>query len=200
MGRDKAFIDFGGSPMAAVAVNALRNAGASTVRCVGGDQVRLRDLGLGVGLLADDHPGEGPLGALLTAFERRPDGLAVVLTCDLPLIDATVVRAVLHTLLREPGAAVAAPRHQGRLQLLTAAYRPALVLGALRHAFAAGERAVRAGLAGVEVLEAPLADDEQHKLRDADTPGTLAAMLAAAATESGCPMHPGEHSAHSESR
>lgn len=174
MGRDKAYIEVEGVPLVLVAAGALRAAGATAVCCVGGDAERLGRLGLTH--VPDDQPGEGPLGALLTAFERHPSGVAMVLTCDLPLVDACAVTAVIDTLGRHPHAGVAAPRLDGRLQLLCAAYRPAMVLDPLRSAFGSGRRAVRAVLAHVEVAEVELVGELAAKLRDADTPQVLAEL------------------------
>lgn len=157
--------------MVLVAATALRNAGATSVCCIGGDAERLARLGLAQ--LPDENPGEGPLGGLLTAFASPRSGPVMVLSCDLPLIDSAVVAVVITTLVRHPRAAVAAPRHQGRLQLLTAAYRPELVFAQLRTAFDAGERAVRVVLEQVPVVEVSLPAEHVGKLRDVDTPGAL---------------------------
>ncbi len=68
MGTDKAFIAVHGEPMVLRAVRALQNAGAQTTVVVGGDTPRFKAMGLTT--LADDHPGEGPLGAVLTALRN----------------------------------------------------------------------------------------------------------------------------------
>jgi molybdopterin-guanine dinucleotide biosynthesis protein A len=66
MGRDKAFVVVDGEPMVVRVARALRGAGADEVVAVGGDEARLSALGLAH--LPDDHPGEGPLGGVLTAL------------------------------------------------------------------------------------------------------------------------------------
>lgn len=177
MGRDKALIEIDGRPMARIAADALIGAGATSVRAVGGDATALARLGLSV--IADRHPGEGPLGALLDAFDAdqadhtdQADVL-MVLTCDLPFVDASVVAPVVEALLARPDAAVAAPMLGGRRQLLSAAYRPALVRDAARRAFANGQRAVRAGLHELRVAEVLLDDALRWRLEDADTPQDL---------------------------
>ncbi|MCY4176083.1 MAG: molybdenum cofactor guanylyltransferase [Acidimicrobiaceae bacterium] len=79
MGTDKAFIVVDGEPMVLRAARALQAAGVRRTVVVGGDEPRLKALGLET--LADDHPGEGPLGAVLTALTslqgagvaQRPD-------------------------------------------------------------------------------------------------------------------------------
>ncbi len=174
MGRDKAFIEFDGVPLVLVAAAALLGAGATSLCCVGGDEERLAELGLSH--VVDGHPGEGPLGGLLTAFERDPGGLVMVLTCDLPLVRAAAVSAMVDSLGDHPHAAVAAPRLEDRLQLLSAAYRPAMVLDVLGSAFRCGQRAVRTALAGLEVVEVELSGELAATLRDADTPRDLAEL------------------------
>ena len=179
MGRDKAFIDIEGRPMVRHAWDALRDAGATSVRCIGGDAPRLEALGLVV--QPDDHPGEGPLGALLTALgpsepsQGRPcaaeDAVLVVLTCDLPFVDASVIGPLLDALARHREAAGAAPLLAGEMQYLTAAYRPNLVRPTVERAFQEGRRAVRAGLA--ELFVVAVDGIEARRLTDADTPAEL---------------------------
>lgn len=182
MGRDKALIEIDGRPMARIAADALLAAGAASVHAVGGDVTALTRLGLSV--IADRHPGEGPLGALLDAFDAPGIGIGgcdggddgdvlMVLTCDLPHVDASVVVPVVEALLARPDVAVAAPILQGRRQLLSAAYRPALVRDAARRAFAEGRRAVRAALHDLPVAEVRLDASLTWRLEDADTPQDL---------------------------
>lgn len=141
MGRDKALLEVGGRALALVAATALRGAGAARVLAVGGDQAGLASLGLDV--VADAHPGAGPLGGILTALEEACSEEVVVLACDLPDVDAASVRLVLDALRADPTAAVAWPEQDGRLHVLHAAWRTGLALPALSAAFAAGERSVR---------------------------------------------------------
>jgi len=172
MGRDKALVEVAGRPLARIAADALTGAGATRVCCIGGDTDALTALGLEV--VADRHPGEGPLGGLLTAFTdpvARPDEPVMVLTCDLPGIDPVVVAAVVACLLDHDDADVAAPTVAGRPQLLTAAYRPDRVLPVARRAFVAGARAVRAGLAGLRIVD--VTGIAPERLDDADTPDDL---------------------------
>lgn len=140
MGRDKALLEVGGRALALVAATALRTAGAAEVLAVGGDQAGLASLGLDV--VADSHPGAGPLGGILAALAAAGSEEVVVLACDLPGVDATSVHLVLQALRADPRAAVAWPEHDGRLHVLHAAWRRSLALPVLEAAFAAGERSV----------------------------------------------------------
>lgn len=168
MGVDKATLVVRGQALAATAAAALAEAGARSVHAVGGDASALAGLGLEV--WPDDHPGEGPLGGLLTALRRAEEDLVVVVSCDLPDLDAATVAALAAALEARPDAHVAAPVAGGRLQVLTAAYR----VGAapvLRAAFGAGERSVRRAAAGLVVAEVP--GLEPVALADVDRPEDL---------------------------
>jgi molybdopterin-guanine dinucleotide biosynthesis protein A len=168
MGRDKALIEIEGRPLVAIAADALREAGAAAVTVVGGDEVAFHDLGLDV--RPDEHPDEGPLGAIVTALGTAPEGIVMVVACDMPTIDAATVSKVVAALHDHPDAEAAAPRLDGRLQILTAAYRTRL-RPRLEAAFAAGERAPRRALEGVEVVAVDGLDPE--RLVDVDRPDDL---------------------------
>ncbi|TML12241.1 MAG: hypothetical protein E6G39_12150 [Actinobacteria bacterium] len=66
MGRDKALIEVAGEPLVQRVARALTAAGAERVVVIGGDRRRIEALGLEV--VADRFPGEGPLGGVLTAM------------------------------------------------------------------------------------------------------------------------------------
>src|SRR5688500_7809469 len=84
MGRDKALLPVGGRALVTIAADALRDAGASEVLVIGGDAVALQDLGLT--LVVDRWPGEGPLAGLATALAAAHDEVVAVLACDLPFV------------------------------------------------------------------------------------------------------------------
>lgn len=151
MGRDKALVEVDGRPMVLAAVEALSGAGAAEVVVVGGDAVALSALGLRV--VPDEHPGEGPLGGLVTALGTASLELVAVLSCDLPAATPTAVTMVVAALEGAADAAWAAPVVDGRRQLLHAAYRRS-ASAHWTEAFAAGERSLQRpadGVAGVVV-------------------------------------------------
>lgn len=168
MGRDKALLEVGGRPLVLAAVDALAAAGATEVFVVGGDAPALTALGLVV--VADDHPGEGPLGGLVTALGVVGCDRLVLLSCDLLAPSPDAVRAVVGALDDVPGAMWAAPVTEGRRQFLHGAYR-AQARGHWAAAFAAGERSLRRPaeeLPGILVTEV-----DPAALADADEPGDL---------------------------
>lgn len=168
MGRDKALLDIGGRPLAAVAAAALRQAGAEPVVAVGGDGAALAALGLVP--LADDHPGAGPLGGVVTALTHTRAEVVVILACDLPSAHPDAVRLVVAALAAAPAAGCAVPVHDGRPEPLHAAWRRS-ALPAVRAAFDGGARAVHRVLEAVGAVEVTGVDPTA--LADVDTPDQL---------------------------
>jgi molybdopterin-guanine dinucleotide biosynthesis protein A len=137
MGRDKATMPVDGAAMAARVAAVLRDVGCVPVVAIGGDPGALAALGLDV--VADLHPGEGPLGGIVTALDALVDARAVVVVgCDMPWLSVAAVMAVI-TGLGEHEVAVA---HGDRREPLCAAWRPS-VLPLLRIRFDEGVRAVQ---------------------------------------------------------
>ncbi len=175
MGRDKATLVVGGEALAARTARVLEEAGAESVVAVGGDPAVLGLGGLGLAVLADLHPGEGPLGAIVTALGALPPSIevVVVLACDLWLVEPEAVRAVVDALDGAPASAMAAMARSpdgAAWEPLLAAYRRSAA-ATLGEAFAAGERVVQRSLAGLEVVEVVLADPTW--LSNANRPGDL---------------------------
>jgi molybdopterin-guanine dinucleotide biosynthesis protein A len=173
MGADKAFLRLPdrAEPLVMTSVHALRDAGAGDVVCVGGDEPRLRSLGLDVA--ADDHPGEGPLGGLLTGLRGAHRPIVVVLTCDMPSIDAVSLRTIVRVLGERPDALAAIPVLAGRQQVISAAYRRQ-ARPALAAAFAGGERSVRRAIAGLPIVEVTEQDGlDPAAFLDVDQPADL---------------------------
>jgi molybdopterin-guanine dinucleotide biosynthesis protein A len=183
MGRDKATLEIDGRPLGARAIDALHHAGVDQVVCVGGDPVLLEPLGAPV--VADQWPGRGPLGGVLTALdwasatdEAGSPGadITVVLACDLLGVDAAVVAALLDALARQPDALVAVAEAEGDTgvlaapgQWLHAAWRSG-ARAPLAARFTAGERSIRRAAASLTTVRVPLPG---VLLTDADEPTDL---------------------------
>jgi len=103
MGSDKALMPVDGVAMAARVAAALTAGGCDPVVCQGGDAGALAKLGLEV--VPDAQPGEGPVIAILDALTRHRRDL-VVCACDLPWLDATTVVRLLAVASAEPAADV----------------------------------------------------------------------------------------------
>lgn len=137
MGADKAFVSYFGVPMALCVATALRGAGCTPIIAVGGDAEGLHSLGFDV--VPDSWPGEGPLGGVITALEHlAAHEVVVAVACDLPLLTAATVEALVAALLEAP-ASMAAVAITDRMQPLCVAWRPAASTE-LRAAMLAGDR------------------------------------------------------------
>jgi molybdenum cofactor guanylyltransferase len=170
LGRDKALVEVGGRTLVEHVAGALGAAGATELVVVGGDAPALEGLGLHV--VGDRWPGEGPLGGVITGLEAVRHSLAVVCACDLPFLAPDLVRSLVDDAVGS-AADVVVPVTAGRLQPLLAAYRTSAVT-ALRRAFDAGERSISAALAALTVQERPLSEQQSGSAHDVDTPEDLA--------------------------
>jgi molybdopterin-guanine dinucleotide biosynthesis protein A len=134
---------------------------------------------LTVPCLADDLPGSGVFGALLTGLRRIRAGAALVIAADMPLLVPELVQYMLSwpadSLLC---AADAAP--SGRIHPLLARY-PAALLPQLEAAFTAGERRLQTLITALPHQLVPDAawqqyDPQRRSLWNLNSPADLAAL------------------------
>lgn len=166
MGRDKALVAFRGRPMVQWVADALRAGGCSEVVAIGGDADALGALGIRV--VADLHPGEGPLGAVLTALAVSPAAPVMVVGCDTPLLAGDVVRRLASALDEQHDAHVAMGVTDRRQPLL-AVWTPSCAR-TLQEAFDAGERAIRRAVVGIPCAEVQVPSES---VRNVNTPDDL---------------------------
>ncbi len=168
MGRDKATLEIGGRAMSARVAHALEQAGAAEVLFVGGgpsDRSRRA--------IPDDHPGEGPLGGLVTALRAAANELVVVLACDLIEPSPTAIRRLVDEAEVEVGVdqrAATIPVVARAPQWLHGAWLRGICLGPLTEAFAEGERSVHRA---ATCLDIRFFDDSGAGFTDADAPEDL---------------------------
>jgi molybdopterin-guanine dinucleotide biosynthesis protein A len=157
MGCDKAALVVHGATLLQRAIRTVRDAGFTPIVLT-----PPRPAALLLGARAIDETGGGPPGGPLPALAcglreaatvgapgTRPSGAGAVvaLACDLPLVPASLLRALVDL----PGTWDAAvPRAGGVLQVLAAAYRPAC-LPAIETALAAGDRSIHHWLGAVRL-------------------------------------------------
>ncbi|MCC5950485.1 MAG: NTP transferase domain-containing protein [Acidimicrobiia bacterium] len=168
MGVDKALIRIDGEALAVRVARTLVAAGATHVHAVGGDRWGLEAVGLR--WLADRWPGAGPLGGTLTALGATGADLVVVAACDLVVLQPTVVRELVDSLVHTPTATAATAVVNGRRAHHLVVWRRT-ARTALEEAWQHGARSMRDGLAAVEVATLPVAATD---LADADDPVALA--------------------------
>lgn len=173
MGTDKSLLPVDGVPMARRVADALLAGGCHDVVAVGGDADALGHLGLRV--VPDRCPGEGPVGGVLTALgalAAGDDDLVVVVACDMPHLTGATVSSLVRALSAEEHA-VAAVGRSDRLEPLCAAWRPSAG-AALEAALAAGERRLHAVLGALTVaaVAVPRAD-----VANINAPGDLGSSV-----------------------
>jgi molybdopterin-guanine dinucleotide biosynthesis protein A len=169
MGRDKATLEVDGIAMGRRVADACREAGSRQVAAIGGDADELGRLGLTV--VADDEPGDGPLPATITALRWAPADLVVVLSCDLVAPNPAAIGLLVERLAVAPPEVLGAvPVVAGHHQWTHAAWRRAALvpLEAARRRGVASLRKAGAGLA-LELVT----DLSPHDVADADVPGDL---------------------------
>lgn len=165
MGRDKALLPVEGIAMAVRVADGLARAGAVDVFAVGGDADALTRLGLRV--VADDEPGDGPFPATLTALRAATAPMVLVVSCDLVAPDATAMAATVAALEASPAPVVGAvPLVEGHHQWTHAAWRVA-GLPALEAARADGVGSLKRAAERLTIVEVTGLGPEG--LRDADT-------------------------------
>jgi molybdopterin-guanine dinucleotide biosynthesis protein A len=161
MGADKATIAVDGRRLGDRSVDALRGAGLEVVAVGGEDR-------LDAPHLPDAHPGEGPLGGVISAFAALDADELVVLPCDLPHLDAAHVASLLAMAGAEPSADVVVATIGGRRAYPIGVWRRSAA-APLAAAFEAGERAFGPAVERCEVAEVEVSDT----FRDADRPADL---------------------------
>ena len=151
MGVDKSTLKVDGIAMGARVAAALVAAGCEPVVAVGGPPSRGERLGLVV--VTDRWPGEGPLGAIVTVLEHaRAEGVDAVLVaaCDLPWLDAATLEALIEQYRERAATVDVVVARSDRLEPLCAIWACHMA-DPLRRRFDAGERAVHRALTALVI-------------------------------------------------
>lgn len=176
MGTDKAAVSIRGVPMSRVVAEVLSAGGCRQVIAVGGTSVGHR-----LDVVADRAPGHGPLGGVLSVLEhllaaRSDAGAAprvphadsvMVVSCDLPLLDAATVAALLRRAAVDDVDLVVATTD--RVEPLMAVWS-LRALPVVRRAFESGERSIRRV---VPLLDVALVPVDPRAVRNVNTPADL---------------------------
>lgn len=124
MGFDKGQIVFRGLPLRVFAYEQVKRAGVAEVfiSCRE-DQISALE---GFPVLVDIFPDSGPLGAILSAFEKKPQSAWLILACDMPLIQVETLQKLIWE--RNPTQqATAFSDETGRLQPLVSIWEPSIL-------------------------------------------------------------------------
>jgi molybdopterin-guanine dinucleotide biosynthesis protein A len=174
MGRDKALLDWEGTPLAVRVVNRLKEALPDVV-VVAKRTGPLEDLGLSV--VADALDLQTPLTGILAALREAKGRPVFVVACDMPFVNPSLVRRIVE--LGE-GYEAAAPVHGGRLEPLHALWGP-LAEQRIVRSIEAGDLAAhrvleQLHLRRIEEEEWRPIDPEGRSFANANTPQELERM------------------------
>jgi molybdopterin-guanine dinucleotide biosynthesis protein A len=122
-------------------------------------------------VVEDDPAGIGPLGGLVGLLSHALDARVLALACDMPFVSAALLQELLAF---APGAAIVAPRREGRWEPLCAVYSARVVLPVASARAARGQRSLQGLLDEVGATELPLDVSRYAELTDWDEPGDLA--------------------------
>ena len=165
MGRDKARLPFrGGELVGAVAAAVARAAGNVTL--VGHAELPA---------IPDRYPGEGPLGAILTALDHSSAEWNLIVACDMPEVSDAFLGELLERAMRSPADVLLPYGPDGLPQPFCAVYRRR-TLAALEEQFARGVRQVTRALSGLAVERFVVA--EVSLFQNVNTPQDWAAYAA----------------------
>jgi len=137
MGTNKALLPFGGTTL----VQHVSNQVAEATRHVYviGPREHLGDLKVPV--IDDLFPGEGPLGAIVTALTFSFTEWNLVVACDMPSVTSEMLRTLFHHAVQSECDALVPATSDGRRHPLCAVYRTTALPG-LRAAWSGGLRRV----------------------------------------------------------
>jgi molybdopterin-guanine dinucleotide biosynthesis protein A len=168
MGRDKALLPYGSGALAQHAARAAALAAGSATLV--GDPVRYG--GLGFPVIPDLHPGEGPLGGILTALAHTNAEWNLVTACDMPRLTPELLRGLLEQ-AESSGAGVLVPSAEGgAIHPLCAVYARQ-AFPALNDAFTRGIRSVKEALRATGAVFVSVAQAEMFQ--NVNTPEEWAA-------------------------
>lgn len=96
MGADKALLKVGETTLLARAVGILAKHLPEVFVSVASDQAQAADRA-GYQLIADRFEDKGPAAGLLSAHLQQPDTAWLVVACDMPLVDATLIADLVNS-------------------------------------------------------------------------------------------------------
>ena len=125
LGRDKAFVEIGGTTLAQRALDTVRESGiASKTTFIAGSETQfaIEAITLDAPFIFDLIEGRGPLGGLHAALSYAQTPWIFVLACDYPFVSPELI-ALLAGQIPENNGAIIPEQPDGRLQPLCAFYK-----------------------------------------------------------------------------
>ena len=91
MGRDKAFLDFGGRPLIACVADQVRQVGREVIVAGGAGDGLARYAPFADRCVPDAYPGVGTLGGIHAGLQVARHDLALVVACDMPFLNSELL-------------------------------------------------------------------------------------------------------------
>ena len=144
-GKDKALAVFKGTTLLGRSIELVRRLNMEPLLLA----PKQRDYGrlFSCEVVEDDHSGEGPLGALVTLWKKKPKDTFLVLTCDMPHLTAEALLSLL--LSHDADSAATLYESRERTEPFPGIYQSAPALTAWR-ALEPTQRSMHAFLEGVK--------------------------------------------------
>ena len=152
MGSDKALLGVEDDTLLLRVARVVESTAGSAI--VVAPQGRYEDMGVPV--LADRWPGEGPLGGIVTALEFSRDPLNLIVAVDMPRVDVSTLRELVLA-ANETGRSVIPVHEDGATEPLCAVYHRS-DMPALRAFFDGGGRRVRDAIERMNFERVPAAE------------------------------------------
>lgn len=167
MGVPKATLRIGSETLIERTIRVVQQAGVGRVLVLGGNQTWAPEA---TDWLPDQHPGEGPLAALDTAFSLTSEEWILLLSCDLVRLSVEALRHMFAAAASAPGGTFdAVVPVVGQNQYLHALYHRRLAVR-VNDSVRQGERRLLAAVAGRSILEIDETEVLRNSTSDADTP------------------------------
>ena len=157
LGRDKALIEVGGTPLVLRVAHAMR-AAVEEVALVGSPE-KYNHLGLRV--IPDPITGFGPLAGILAALEDSSRQWNLIAACDMPNLTAEFLRFLLRRAAEEQAEVLLPADENGRAEPLCAVYA-SCCRAAIRRAVEAGRHKITGAFEGLRVITLNPADYDQY--------------------------------------
>ena len=171
MGTAKALLPFRGGLLGAHIASVVENVCGQVT--VVGDPVLYAPLGRPV--IADLHPGIGPLGGIEAALAASPTPWILVAACDMPALTAEFLQELIREADAQPDADAILPIPPGGPANPLCALYHQRILPRIREAIATGDYKVTRALNGTELRL--IAVDSAEPLRNANTPAEWQELL-----------------------
>lgn len=150
-GSDKASALLAGRPLLQWVVDAVQQSAPEIlVVAAKGQALPPIDSAVPLRVTFDSYDASGPLAGMVTAFEETTTPIALVVSCDAPLLEPAVLRLLIE---RIGDSSAILPRVGGRLQPLVAVYRVADCMAPFRDCVEGGTLRILDAVGALEAVE-----------------------------------------------